>query len=363
MRSASFCLALGLLAGCRAFAPGPEIVRGAYPYTKPTRPVIRLPGDTLGAMLVDTGADQSYRVWDPEVADVRDLPFARSHATPLGEIELRVDARTSGLLSDMGYDALLGGDVLRDFIVEVDPRTQQVRFLESAGAADPAEVSIPMRVRENRPFVRLEIGGRTVTAIVDTGAPTIVVVRDRVARKAGLELLPVSSDVSLVDGDLEARWAEARIEIGGMVLDPAPVLVVPSLFGLAGYCDALIGMELLKSFRVRFDYAGRELTLLPVGDPNDVYGFHYPKARSAGLLPFPLEEGILIAHVFPETPAAALGLVRGDIVTRIGDDESTSVEALVSAAVDSTPLVVLRGPEGEREEQHLGVPPDEARRP
>ena len=72
---------------------------------------------------------------------------------------------------------LIGGDFLRDYVVEVDYRAGRVRFLDpemhavDAERAEPGELVLPMGLTDGRPTLRIGLGRGSLDFLMDTGAP------------------------------------------------------------------------------------------------------------------------------------------------------------------------------------------------
>jgi C-terminal processing protease CtpA/Prc len=124
-------------------------------------------------------------------------------------------------------------------------------------------------------------------------------------------------------GGVGGREENTAARIESLVIGPVsvsrPVVHVPRAQGVSTLArtdfDALIGMELIRRFRVVFDYSRRRVILEPnatIAEPMeaDMSGL---SLKSAG----PALEHIIIAEVSSDTPASAADLRPGDRIVSI----------------------------------------------
>jgi hypothetical protein len=226
-------------------------------------------GDEI-PFVVDTGATVTMiaaSTWAATSrADNRGIPLAGQGAggkvsvrlvtgvdIVLGGEDVRVGAAVVGDLPEDEQGAihgLLGRDVLRRYLVEVDPKAQVIRLHPPrAFAADPeAFVVLPMEPTRGRlSSVDISLGGAPVTAVIDLGAQGSVI--NRVAGTAakvhkaegavpfsGQGVGGGSLDFALVEtsslrlGDLELgpmHLAEADLPVfGPLRLDDEPAMIL-----------------------------------------------------------------------------------------------------------------------------------------
>lgn len=104
----------------------------------------------------------------------------------------------------------------------------------------------------------------------------------------------------------------------------------------------VLGQEILKRFKVFFDYARQTMILEPNAKFDETFEFE----NMAGFLPIITKEGLLeITHIYPDSPAAEASLKVGDILENI---DGKSAEGLTRDEVSS-----LLGQEGR--EVALGI--------
>jgi hypothetical protein len=216
-------------------------------------------GDVAGDFLIDLSAPASVlhvtRAQEDGLegeAATRDLAVAGQR---LADVTLRIvdlDARTAKF--DTTINGLIGADLLRRFIVEIDPSPCRLRLLPRRPGAAP---------RPRQGGVRL--------AISDTGgrplAPALVT--DGVRVRSGLFAIGTADWTTAIgaarlsrpqSADLPAPVRLRAVEVGGRLFEQVPALVRQP--ENAGKEDA-IGMAVWSRWRLRLDIVGGWLDLAP----------------------------------------------------------------------------------------------------
>jgi predicted aspartyl protease len=168
-------------------------------------------------LVLDTGASGSVltplaaRASGVTVRRQKETPYRR--ATSLGvDLQFRVDTTGSDTGSKTGWEyGLLGGNFLRDYVVEIDFTERRVRFLDPKIYQVPErvevhnEVVLPFRLVGSRPFVPIELNEKSLELMFDTGAGMGLILSGQAAKALGVALvLPDSpaSRLGLQVGDL-----------------------------------------------------------------------------------------------------------------------------------------------------------------
>ncbi len=293
-----FCVgALALAAGAPAGenpspsegspAPPADALIGAIPFAAgpdPNRVLVDLApeGHRPFVMMLDTGASDSVvtvamaRQLGVSVRRLKSTPYIRK--TRLGrDLRFWVDTRRSDTGSSRGWEyGLLGGDFLDDYVLELDFPGRTVRFLDPEPYQVPEQVDapdervLPIEVRATRIATEVEIDGRTVRTLLDTGAPYTVILSGKAARKIGVDLdsLTEFGEMRTAVGPMKVRLYETRsFQFAGFDFGRTPILVAPrGWYNQAGPTDSVIGYDLLRQFILRIDYARRRLWLKRSGE-------------------------------------------------------------------------------------------------
>jgi predicted aspartyl protease len=310
-------------------------------------------------MFLDTGASKS--VLTPRVARqlgvsvrrTKDTPYRR--ATRLGrDLSFYIDTRTTDTASKTGWEyGLLGGEFLDDYVVELDFPGRRVRFLDPKRYQVPEETSapdesvVPIRFSGTRIGVEIELDGKFLPVILDTGAPWTVVVSGRAARKLGIdvEALPDYGTAMTTVGPMQLRLHESdSFRFAAFEFDTMPILVAPrGWYNMAGATDSVIGYDVLSQFVMRIDYKRRRLWLKRSAETQlTLYGADYRVAKRLGAFLTPVPEGYAVWAVEPHGAAGAFGLRNGDVIVRPLGERLLSVEEVLGKIEAGEELTVAR---------------------
>lgn len=186
---------------------------------------------------------------------------------------LRAAALDLAAISDAtgrDFHLLIGRDVLRELVVEVDFPRDRARFL-AHGRFRPARdaIELPLRLKGGAPMVAVQIeDAPPLDVLVDTGASGVLALSHTAASDAGLLAAgrPVSSAHSVSLGGLSLdRLVRARtLRVGSMTLHDADVQIYTPASN-APAPSGLLGTGLFRQFRLALDLNGRRLLLTRPG--------------------------------------------------------------------------------------------------
>jgi hypothetical protein len=239
--------------------------------------------------------------------------------------------------------------------------------------------AVPTELLKTRHLaVSVKIDGRgPFRLIFDTGSP-VVMLSSRVAKECGL--LEAGRKAPAAAGAWPGQVTLKTVEAGGVTADAVPAMIfdhptVKAIERITGRIDGIIGFPFFARFRMEVDYGAARINLTPNGhQPKDsmasvMQGFFERSGKPRALAPagqwgLNVEDpadghaGVVVRHVFPDTPAAAAGFQPGDRLISIDGRWSDSVLDCVRAAAAVAPnsavaAVVLRG----GQERTLSVTP------
>jgi hypothetical protein len=189
-------------------------------------------------------------------------------------------------LAGREIDGFLGADLFSRYVVEIDPFGHRL-LLHDPNTFDyrgPGE-SLPLEVVDRRPVVagavRVEEGGREILVrlLIDTGSGRYL----NLITKSRRRLKPppeqtLGASVGVVGNTLVTMSPVWRLRLGSSVVEnveaawtePFQVPAVRNIPNLNG----IVGNQLLRRFRIFFDYRGGRLILETLsGSPYAVHGF------------------------------------------------------------------------------------------
>jgi len=175
--------------------------------------------------------------------------------------------------SAMEY-ALLGGEFMQQYVVDIDFERRRVRFLdpETHAVGDlPNELVVPLQINERRPYAELALGTGSLWALVDTGAQAPLIVTEERARGLGIEPDPEGErllyyNVMGTSTDLAQTVPSARL--GPVALSEVTLHISLRDESSARVTrwlqhEAIVGFDILRDYRVRFDYPRARMGLVP----------------------------------------------------------------------------------------------------
>lgn len=262
---------------------------------KPGRGLVEIDATVAGRpvrAVVDTGAQ--FTAVDRALAEALDLP--RTIAAPVLAYgvsggptmthTVTLDVGVQGLVvpgvrapaldlaalsaaTGREFQLLIGRDVLREVIIEVDFALDRMRFLKAEAYRAPADGQvIPLTPKGGgAPTVPVRIeGAQPVDLLLDTGASGWLALSEGAARRSGLlgPDRPVSRAQSVSLGGVRLdRVVEARhVALGDLSLQRVPVQIyAPAVHAPAP--SGLVGAGALQGMHVAVDLAGRRLILAP----------------------------------------------------------------------------------------------------
>lgn len=366
---------LGLLVAPAAIAAGDvpeEAVVATLPFlevAEPNRIYVDLAPDGSAPLqlMLDTGASDS--VFTPLAARRAGVSVRRTKSSAYRretltgrDLQFWVDTSSSDTGSRTGWEyGLLGGGFLSQYVVELGFTARNVRLLDPKQFSVPASAPGPEHHvgvigTSTRPVLDVEIDGHPLRVLVDTGWPNPVVLSGKAARAAGIDVdaLPEFGTALTTRGPMPLRFFEAsELKIGPFVFRNVPVQVAPKgWYGMAGETDdSVIGYDLLSCFLVRIDYPRKRIWLRRDSDTVTYLGVDYALTRQVGAFLAPWPGLYRVDAVFPDTPAARLGLRTGDLVEKRAGAKTP--EGVLRSIGADEPIEVMRDADGKRERVRL----------
>lgn len=228
-------------------------------------------------LILDTGA--TFSVMTPKAAREMGVRVRRTKHDPyrrktlLGrDLLFYIDTKSSDQGSKTGWEyGLLGGNFLKDYVVEFDFENRRVRLLDPDEYEVPETVTapdaavIPLEIVGNRPTLFMEINGHRSNFLFDTGAPLGTSVSGEIASKSRVESKAYPGyRAAGVWGEVAVALGVADgVQVGPFRFGPVPIQVHPNGFFNFGVADqGIVGYDVMARFLVRVDYPRERLLLL-----------------------------------------------------------------------------------------------------
>lgn len=202
----------------------------------------------------------------PSLTHTVKLDLALPGLSVVGMRAAVLDLANLSQISGRGFSLLLGRDVLREVVVDIDFPLRRVAFQAPGRYAPPRDAqAAPLKLVGGAPMIPVRIeDGPPIDVMVDTGATGVLALSVQAAEAAGL-LTPgreVSSahSVSLGGLSVDRLVTARRVEIAGVSLSNVGVQIyAPS--APAAIPSGLLGTGFLRRFRMALDLGNGRLFL------------------------------------------------------------------------------------------------------
>ncbi len=224
-------------------------------------------------------------------------------------------------------NGLIGADVFRNFVVEIDYPNHKL-ILHDPKRYKPRRnfKCIPIIIEQGKPYICADITdteGNTAYAklLVDTGASHSLLLEEDATQNI---FLPSQVfDAYLGSGLNGSIWGKvgriSMIKLSDYQLDNVDAAYPDSLSmeGIRGIANrnGNLGANLLKRFRVAFDYRQNKMYLRPSRFYKDP--FYHNLSGMEVSAPIPGLQYYVISEIMPDMPAVEAGLQKGDEILSI----------------------------------------------
>jgi Aspartyl protease len=238
-------------------------------------------------------------------------------------------------------------------VIELDFPGRRVRFLDPRRYEVPKRVDapdeavIPFKLVATRISVPVELGGREVGALFDTGSPVGLSLAGKATARLGIDVdaLPDFGEMGTVLGSERVKLYEApKLSLAGFEFQRAPVVVAPRggyQQGLA--TDNALGYDLMQPFVIRIDYKHRRMWLHRTAPlRSTLIGADFAAAKEIGAYLTPVGPELNVWGVTPGGPASSFGLRNGDRVVAPSGEAPPKLEDVLEHIKARQELTVSR---------------------
>jgi hypothetical protein len=162
---------------------------------------------------------------------------------------------------------VIGCELFEHYVVTIDFQ-RRVIVLRESFALPPNAIAFPITFAGRLPVIatRIEFDGKVLPArlMIDTGAQTAVILRQPYTAKHHLQSTKTKTQDSVASGLRPFVTIPAtRLHLGKWTWDNPPVEAYATTAGAGGGTDTdgILGNDVLRRFRVTFDYAKKRVVL------------------------------------------------------------------------------------------------------
>jgi hypothetical protein len=221
-----------------------------------------------------------------------------------------------GIAASAEFDGIIGSAVLARFVTTIDYGKGFLTLRTSA--ARDAGATQPLTFAGTIPSMPCAIDGIATACTIDTGSPNAIDLYGPFV--ASHPVVPANATSSGVNGFGIGGPTLGRLgRLGSLRLGDAEVSDAIAGFSTAtegtfatpdGGAD--VGGEIWRQFTLTLDYQKQTISLSPNGS------FRQPETHDrSGIFAIHQNGNILVAGVRPGTPAAGIGLIKGDLIQEV----------------------------------------------
>lgn len=272
------------------------------------------PADRTLDLIYDTGASRT--VIDPDAIqrasniDVSDLDSVTIVDAKMGPLSVhRMPARLvqlDHLSISLGreIDGILSYNSFGNYMVTLDYENGQIHLSNGVLPTPDNETIFSTRGKDERPWIDVELNGRSKKLLVDSGSSGSVAVKRLRRFDTVDELVPTGSSTRLtrIETNYGGRLA-GNLTFGDHIIDEP-------LLSSAGQSE-LFGGELMRHFRITMDFENRRQRWVPTGETT----ITSPPLRGLGVETKPTRDGFEVVRLLTDQTTV---FEPGDVITHIG---------------------------------------------
>jgi len=261
-------------------------------------------------------------VGDIETASIQNVNISLSGLEALNQ---RLEVLFAGTTNDDSpVDGALGFQFLKQFVAEFDNEAKTIKLFSPADHRynGPGEI-IPVKIKDGSPMILVKMitaSGKTVESYleIDSGLGGTLVFFTPAVKKYGLlENIKTIQGPSSIEtgGEYHRRIGRVKsVQVGHFTISDVPVSLSQNAEGHG--IDGNVGAEILRRFKVTFDFSHKRMIL----EPNSHFKDPYEEDMSGiSLTPETNQSTKIfkIIQVIANSPASDAGVQADDLITAI----------------------------------------------
>ncbi|MEL6364089.1 MAG: hypothetical protein AAFR11_04540 [Pseudomonadota bacterium] len=201
-------------------------------------------------------------------------------------------------------DGLLAYDAFGPYLVTLDYEAGEIRLGRGELPKPDGKTVFNARGKDERPWVKVKLGGRRERLLVDSGARNAVAVNDLDKYEVVGEPAPLGAAIRIkrIEKRVGARLA-GSLNFGDVTFDRPIAEKTPG--------NQLLGAQVLQHFEITLDNKNRRIRFIQ-RTPGRLTS---PPRRETGAFMKPTDEGFEIFDIVEGSAAADAGLEVGDVLT------------------------------------------------
>ena len=279
--------------------------------------------EAVGATTPDLDEEDDPIIAENGLGNPTDIQRILLNSVELGGVRFeRVMAAVSdsfqklSMIEGKRVDGMLGFPLFADLFLGLDFPNQRLILAKQWPTAAPAiRASLPVIEHADVPFVQVQIQGRQVELMIDTGANQALQLSQNLALSLQWKVEPRVGSLVAVLGEVgreDIGRLAGSLSLGGLQQVEPIAIISPG--------PSSLGLRSLERFCVIFNQSENRVWLCGANAEPIL-----PTAeRSVGLSVYPDRGGLRIAGVIPGSPAEEAHLTAGSLVTQIEHRSATS---------------------------------------
>lgn len=244
---------------------------------------------------------------------------------------LKEDIFNLSIQTGSKINGLLGADIFRDYIVQIDYTNLRLRFYDPEHFEAPSKYGfMPMTIEKSKMYIHLSVlekdtARRSIKMLMDTGAELTAWFQTLTNKAVSIPEKSIKGKIGEgLSGEITGYYARVpQICISNFCVKN-PIVAFPDSAMIAQIMqrsdrDGTIGSKLLSRFNLIIDTRNRRFYFKPNSNFNKE--FLYNIAGIEIIQPLVFIPHFEVINVWKDSPADVSGLKKGDIITEVNGEK------------------------------------------